>query len=85
MNIFFSEKAKKAYKKLPPDLKKKTDKQFQYLRENPSHSSLRIKKMQGVERWEGRISKSYRFTFEKENDSCTIRTIGPHDEGLGKK
>lgn len=83
--IVFSEKAKKTYKKLPLVIQKKADKQFQYLRINPSHRSLRTKKLQGINRWEARISRSYRFTYEKERDSIVIRTIGPHDEGLGKK
>jgi putative component of toxin-antitoxin plasmid stabilization module len=41
--------------------------------------------MEGVGIWEARIDKGYRFTFEKTEDSLILRTIGQHDEGLGKK
>lgn len=85
MKLFFSKKAEKAYKKLPLSIKKKADKQFQLLRTNISHPSLHVKKMRSVERWEARVDRSYRFTFDKVEDSISIRTVGPHDEGLGKK
>lgn len=41
--------------------------------------------MAGLDRWEARVDKSYRFTFDKENDTIILRTVGVHDEGLGKK
>ncbi|MCL5746960.1 MAG: hypothetical protein M1277_01615 [Patescibacteria group bacterium] len=86
MIINFSNKAKKLYKKLPLTIKKKADKQLKFIRVNPNHPSLNVKKMQGFEnRWEARIDLHYRFTFEKHEDIITLRTIGPHDEGLGKK
>lgn len=85
MKIIFTEKALKLYRKLPLPIKKKADKQFIFLATNTNHPSLRLKKMEGLHRWEARIDKSYRFTFEKTADSLLLRTIGQHDEGLGKK
>jgi len=41
--------------------------------------------MQGIERWEVRVDRSYRFTYEKNTEGIILRTIGQHDEGLGKK
>ena len=85
MKITFTANALKSYQKLPITLKKKADKQFSFFVTNIHHPSLRIKKMAGMDRWEARIDRSYRFTFEKDEDSITVRTIGQHDEGLGKK
>lgn len=41
--------------------------------------------MEGENVWEARVDRSYRFTFEKTGNTITLRTVGPHDEGLGKK
>lgn len=85
MKAILSKNAEKAYLKLSPPLRKKLDKQLAFLEKDIKHPSLRIKKMQGVDRWEARIDRSYRFTFDKGKDYFYIRTLGPHDEGLGKK
>ena len=29
--------------------------------------------------WECRINKSYRFTFQVDNKTITLRTVGTHD------
>lgn len=85
MKVIFSDKARKLYQGLPPRIQKKFDKQLIFLRTDLHYPSLRTKKMQGLNRWEARIDKSYRFTFETIEDSIIVRTVGPHDEGLGKK
>lgn len=85
MNILFTRKFKKAYDKLPQHLKTKTKKSIELLKEDFFYPSLHTKKMEGVGCWEARIDRSYRFTFEKTEDTLTLRTVGPHDEGLGKK
>lgn len=41
--------------------------------------------MEGANVWEARINRSYRFTFEKVDNDIILKTVGPHDEGLGKK
>lgn len=53
--------------------------------QNISYPSLRVKKIKGIDRFEARVDRSYRFTFEKTKDILILRTVGPHDEGLGKK
>jgi len=40
--------------------------------------------MRGLDRFEARVDRSYRFTFEKIEDVLLLGTVGPHDEGLGK-
>lgn len=41
--------------------------------------------MGGLDRYEARIDIHYRFTYSIQEGSALILTIGPHDEGLGKK
>lgn len=76
---------KKKYKKLPISVQKKFAKQLKLLIGNYRHPSLRTRKMVGIDRFEARIDLHYRFTFELTSDTVTLRTVGPHDEGLGKK
>lgn len=85
MILAFTKKAERSYKKLPLNLQKKADKQFSYLISNYRHPSLRARKMGGQDSFEARIDIHYRFTFQIEKDTIYILTIGPHDEGLGKK
>ncbi|MGH6689815.1 MAG: hypothetical protein ACREF4_03930 [Gammaproteobacteria bacterium] len=41
--------------------------------DNPRHPSLQIKTMKGYEnRWEGRVSLHYRFTFTIETDAYVL-------------
>ncbi len=84
MKIVFSKNAEKSYGNLSFNIQKKADKQFMLLLSNYRHPSLRARKM-GGETFEARIDRHYRFTFEITQDSITLRTIGPHDVGLGKK
>ncbi len=85
MRIIFTKKALKSYQKLPLSVKKKADKQFRFIVSNVHHPSLHMKKMEGEERWEARIDRLYRFTFEKKEGAFILRTVGSHDEGLGKR
>lgn len=79
MKIIFSNSFEKDYKKLPLKIQKLLDKQLIMLLENSRYPSLRIKKIQGRgDIWEGRITQSYRFTFQKKNDTYIIRRGGTH-------
>ena len=79
MKIIFSNSFEKDYKKLPTKVQKLLGKQLIMLLENSKYPSLRIKKMQGHGSiWEGRVTKNYRFTFEKINDTYVIRRAGTH-------
>ena len=80
MEILYTAKFKKQYKKLPQQVKKTAKKQLGLLLSNPDHPSINIKKMQDPrEIWEGRISRSCRFTFQKTEDTYVLRAIGMHD------
>lgn len=85
MTIVFSPEAKEQLSKLPLPLRKKAKKQFGFLIGNYKHPSLRSRKMGAKDIFEGRIDKHYRFTFVVAEDEIYVLTVGPHDEGLGKK
>ena len=68
------------YRALPEDIKERADKQFVLLMENTHHPSLRVKKIKGHPNiWEGRVTKSYRFTFQISGEIYLFRRIGTHD------
>jgi len=80
---------KKAYQTLPKEIQQKAVRIFYLLKEDPSHPSLGIKKIKGMEGiWEGRINRSYRFTFHYEKEPqtgemvCVFRNIDNHNECL---
>jgi len=80
MEFLYTAKFKKQYKKLPQPMKKTVKKQLGLLLADSDQPSLNIKKMQDPrEIWEGRISRSYRFTFQKTEDTYVLRAIGTHD------
>ncbi len=85
MKFFVSLKAEKQLSKLPQRIQKKTHRQFSFLILDYRHPSLFSRKMGGGKIYEARIDIHYRFTFQIEDESIYILTIGPHDEGLGKK
>lgn len=85
MNLVISPTARKKLKKLPQTIQAKAKKQFNFLITNYRHPSLHARKMTGSNSYEARIDRSYRFTFQIEEESIHVLTIGPHDEGLGKK
>jgi mRNA interferase RelE/StbE len=85
MKIAKTDKFVKRYQKLPQNIQKKVDKQILFIQESISHPSLHTKRMQGIDLWEARVDRSYRLTFERLKDIIILRTVGPHDEGLGKK
>lgn len=81
----FSSKFQKRFKKLHPLLKNKFAKQLELILTNPRHPSLNIKKMGGLDIFEARLNYHNRFIFKIVNDEIWFYSIGPHDEGLGKK
>lgn len=84
--VEYSKKFLKSYIRLPQNIRNKTDKQLQFLLQDLRYPSLQTKKVQGLEDvWEGRVDRHYRFLFMVKEDIILLITIGPHDEGLGKK
>lgn len=85
MIITFSKKAEEEYKKLPAQIQKKADKQFNHLLADYRHPSLRTRKMGRGELYEARVDIHYRFSFQVIGKKIYILIIGSHDTGLGKK
>lgn len=80
MKLLFTKNFVREYRKLPQQIQKATDKQLGLLLSNAQHQSLCIKKMQDPRNiWEGRVTESYRFTFQIEEDTYTLRKVGTHD------
>jgi mRNA interferase RelE/StbE len=80
MKLQRSERFKREFQSLPATIQRRAEKQLALFLNNSRHPSLRIKKMQGIPGiWEGRITRSYRFTFELHNDLCILLRIGTHD------
>jgi len=79
MGMRFTKFFERDYKKLSDEIRKRLDKQLIFLLENNKHPSLRVKKVKGYYNvWEGRITKSYRFTFEIKKEIYFARRCGSH-------
>lgn len=80
MNLFFTKKFIRLYRKLPIRIQKTTDKQLELLLSDPQHPSLNIKKMKNSrDIWETRVTKNYRFLFLIKKDTYILRKIGTHN------
>jgi len=80
MKLLFTKTFVRDYRKLPSDIQETVDKQLDLLLSNQRHTSLNIKKMNDPRNiWEGRITASYRFTFQIKNDIYILRKVGTHD------
>ncbi|RKU35758.1 hypothetical protein C6496_15775 [Candidatus Poribacteria bacterium] len=64
--------------KLPPDVRRRVPRKFELLQQNPTHRSLRFKKVRSL--WSVRISKGYRALAREEADAYVWYWIGTHDE-----
>jgi len=80
MKIFYSQSFQKDFQNLPKEIQKIAEKKLKLFVNNFRHPPLRLKKIKGTKNiWEGSITRSYRFTFNRENDFCILRRIGTHD------
>jgi len=66
------------YSKLPQDIRKIADKNFKLLKDSPSHSSLRLKKVGNY--WSVRIGKKYRAIGIKSESRIVWFWIGKHSD-----
>ena len=83
MKIKAYKKFQRLYKDLPADIRKKIDKQIEYLVRDIRHPSLQVKKIQGCKNiCEARVDIHYRFTFEIIGDTIFLRVVGNHEEVL---
>ena len=79
--ITYSKTLKKHYKKLSETEKKQTKNKIKFFVENPTHPSLRTKKIQGTDGiWESSVNMDIRIIwFYENNELIFLLDIGPHD------
>lgn len=79
--LTYSKAFKKHYKKLSDIEKKQVKKKLEFFIKNPTHPSLRTKKIQGVDGiWESSINMDIRIIwFYENNELIFLLDIGHHD------
>jgi mRNA-degrading endonuclease RelE of RelBE toxin-antitoxin system len=76
----FSSRFRKDYRALPQEIRDIFEIKLLLFLDNPRHPSLRVKRLVGtVNRWEGSVTMSYRFTFQIAESKALFRRIGAHD------
>jgi hypothetical protein len=68
----------KCFETLPPSIQTIAKKNFEILKDNPSHPSLHFKKV--GELWSARVGGNYRALAYKDEDDFIWVWIGLHDE-----
>lgn len=79
--ITYSKAFEKHYKKLSQKEKQQTKNKIKYFIENPTHPSLRTKKIQGADGiWESSVNMDIRIIWFYENkELILLLDIGHHD------
>lgn len=67
------------YQRLPPTVQKLADKQFERLKEDPTHPSLRLEKLHGYDYWSVRVTRGYRAIAFKDDEGFVWFLIGKYD------
>ena len=67
------------YQSLQKEIQVALEKALGLLLTDPRHHSLRSKKLPGTDFWYARITRGYRFTFQVEGQTITLRRVGTHD------
>ena len=81
MKIRFSKSFDGSFKKLPPEIRKKFEKQALFLLRDMMHPSLRCKKREELGSiWQARVDDSYRFFFHVVGDTYFIINITKHEK-----
>ncbi len=65
------------YEKLPSSVRDLADKNFELLKADPKHPSLRLKKVGRY--WSARVGRKYRSVAVETSDGLTWFWIGRHD------
>ncbi|MEI2691049.1 MAG: DNA helicase [Anaerolineae bacterium] len=83
MGLIITDRFRKAYRALPPDIQAKTQKALRFLDENPRHPSLQVSKIRGTKDiYEGRVDIKYRFSFHFDRENKVLRNVDNHDDCL---
>ena len=85
MPIVITDRFKRAYSKLPPEIRQKVKKALRLLDADPRHPSLRVHPIRGTSGiYEARVDQKYRMSFEFSGDDKIMRNVDNHDECLKK-
>ena len=76
MRHFASPEFRLHHRQLPKAVRELADKNFELLKANPRHSSIRLKKVGTV--WSARVGLHYRALGEDHPDGILWYWIGPH-------
>jgi hypothetical protein len=68
------------YRRLPADIQRLADKNFDLLKRNPHHPSLRLKKVAEPDAWSARVGLHYRALAISVEDGFMWTWIGHHTE-----
>ena len=66
------------YRNLPRVVQELANNKFEFLKQNPRHPSLNLKKVGTL--WAARINRNYRALAREENGTLVWFWIGKHDE-----
>ncbi len=79
MTLFYSPHFLRSYRKAPKEIQTAFQKQAAFLLRSLQHPSLRAKKYdEGKDRWQGRVTRDWRFYFRIEGDIYILLDIIPH-------
>ncbi len=82
IQLLATEKYKKLYHDLQPEIKKKLWKQEMIFSGNPHHPSLNTEKIAPKQKeiWTFRVDKKYRVVFRfEDHETVVLLAVGPHD------
>jgi hypothetical protein len=72
---------RRAFARLNPEVQEAARRAYRLFMQNPSHPSLRFKKLEGFDRaWSVRIGAQYRAVGERIGDKIAWTWIGTHNE-----
>lgn len=80
MELIYSNRFKKDYKKLSKELQESFNSKLKLFIKNINHPSLRTKKIQGSKNdFELSINMNYRIVWQYAKDKIYLKAIGKHD------
>lgn len=88
VKVLSTELFKRDFRKLPEEIKHRTEAALRLLLSNPHHPSLRINKVRGEiikgysNIFEGRITRDYRFFFLIKSNAYILLRCGRHEDYL---
>lgn len=81
MKVRFTEPCEEYLRRLPPDIKKKLEKQLLFLLRDIRYPSLRAKKREELGNvWQARVDDNYRFFFQIQGNTYLILNILKHPD-----